>query len=510
MKIKIILFLILNFTLCQNGSALEYYLEGEYEKLNNNFDLALFNFYKALKLDSNSVIILNQIANCHQMNQDTTNARYFYTKAFYKSNYSLENGLEILDYLESIADNKNSRMVLDTLLKYYPLNIDLKYKSLRYLYLNKEYDELINEYKDIYLLDRDNKEIIPKLTDIGIALNKKKYLEKTLLTISSLDSVNIQPLLALAGLKIGEENYEDAISYIDKAYKISKEGSVLIDLIDLVYNLKMKNLVEKYLYIYEKNHGKSLSVQYLKLEFAINDKQYFYALKLIKELIISGEVGVDVLDKLILVTNELNDIDIAEKILVNQYLKDTKNIVFPLLLGEIGIIKNDRNQALEWYLKCLDIDKKNVNIKHIIANLSESLFKYELSDSIFKNILKNDSTDASGLNNYAYSLCERPNPDLKFALELSQKAIKLQPGNAAFLDTIGWIYYKLGNYNLAHKYILQSANLDNKSEIILYHLAEVYLKLNNKSKALNIFLEILELNPKNEIALKKIKELSYE
>ena len=58
-------------------------------------------------------------------------------ESFYKSNYSLENGLEILDYLESIDDNKNSRMVLDTLLKYNPLNIDLKYKSLRYLYLDK-------------------------------------------------------------------------------------------------------------------------------------------------------------------------------------------------------------------------------------------------------------------------------------------------------------------------------------------------------------------------------------
>ena len=312
------------------------------------------------------------------------------------------------------------------------------------------------------------------------------------------------------GLKISKEQYIDAILYIEKSYNLSNKGSILINLIDIANSVKMDDLVKNYLNLYEKNHGNTLPIQYLKLDLAIEDNQYFYALKLIKELINSGEVGIDVMEKLILVSNELNEINHAEDIIKYQYSKDLQNIMFPILLGEINLLKNNQEEALGWYLKSLNLDKTNVNIRHIIGNLSESLFKYELSDSIFTKIIEDDSTDASGLNNYAYSLCERPNPNLEFALELSQKAIKLEPENAAFLDTIGWIYYRLGSYDLALNYIFKSAKLDQKSEIILNHLAEVYLKLNNINEALNIYLEILDLNPKNQIALEKLKELSHE
>ena len=36
---------------------------------------------------------------------------------------------------------------------------------------------------------------------------------------------------------------------------------------------------------YEVNHGNTLSLQYLKIDFAIEDEQYFYALKIINNLI---------------------------------------------------------------------------------------------------------------------------------------------------------------------------------------------------------------------------------
>ena len=509
-RLIIILSSMLSYLNAQSGNALEYYLKGEYAKLNNDFDLALTEFYKALSTDSNSVIILGEIAKCHQLSEDTLSAKKYYLKAFYNSNHSLDNGLEILDFFDLINENKVSGIILDTLKKYHPSNVDLKYRSIRNLYLNQKYEDLLDEYKEIYLIESGNKEIIPKLIEIGIALNKKEYLEKILIDIVDSDPTSIQPLLAIGGLKIDSGFYLDAILYIEKAYEVSKNDNILINLIDISKNIKMNDLVEKYMMIYEKNHGNTISIQSIKLDFAIKDEEYYYALKLIKSLINSSEINIDILDKLILVSNKLGEIEIAERILIKNHFKDNENILFPILLGEINGLKGRSDEALKWYLKSLNLDKSNITLRHIIANLSENLFKYDLSDSIFLKIIEDDSTDARGLNNYAYSLCERPNPNLEFALELSQKAIKLELENAAFLDTIGWIYYRLGNYNLAYDYIIKSIKIDSGSEIILNHLAEVYLKLNMEDEAINIYLEILDINPQNQSALKKIKELNYE
>ena len=128
-KISLIIYSIFNIVFTQNGDAMEHYLKGEYAKLNDNLESALMEFKKALILDSNSVIILNQIANCYKMMEDTSNASKYYLNAFYNSNYSVENGIEILDYFDSVKDIQNSRLILDSLKIHNPLNIELKSSS---------------------------------------------------------------------------------------------------------------------------------------------------------------------------------------------------------------------------------------------------------------------------------------------------------------------------------------------------------------------------------------------
>ena len=89
---------------------------------------------------------------------------------------------------------------------------------------------------------------------------------------------------------------------------------------------------------------------------------------------------------------------------------------------------------------------------------------------------------------------------------MSQKAVAAEPDNAAYLDTIGWIYYKLGNYIEAEKYIKQAIELRESSAVVFEHLGDVYHKLGNSeqarqywSKALNLDSENAELKQKLEM-----------
>ena len=87
-------------------------------------------------------------------------------------------------------------------------------------------------------------------------------------------------------------------------------------------------------------------------------------------------------------------------------------------------------------------------------------------------LIASDSTDAQAYNNYAYSLVER-GENIEFALELAKNAIRLEPESAAYLDTIGWIYFKLSLHDEALIYIRESIAIDSNNVTIREHYDEI-------------------------------------
>ena len=108
------------------------------------------------------------------------------------------------------------------------------------------------------------------------------------------------------------------------------------------------------------------------------------------------------------------------------------------------------------------------NAKHNLALIYDITGEWAKSDEIYVDLISTDSTDAQAFNNYAYSLVER-NQDYDLALELAKISIKLKPDSAPYLDTIGWIYFKLKDYDKAIKYIKESLAIDSESVVINEH-----------------------------------------
>ena len=74
------------------------------------------------------------------------------------------------------------------------------------------------------------------------------------------------------------------------------------------------------------------------------------------------------------------------------------------------------------------------------------------------------------LNNFAYHLSVT-GKSLKQALTMSQRATTLSPNNATYLDTLAWVYYKLGRYEEAKKVMQQAMSFDNENsaELALHY-----------------------------------------
>ena len=95
------------------------------------------------------------------------------------------------------------------------------------------------------------------------------------------------------------------------------------------------------------------------------------------------------------------------------------------------------------------------------------------SEESLRRILARDPNNATALNNLGYFLVER-NERLTEALEMIQRAVRANPTNSSFLDSLGWAYFKLGRLNEAERHLTEAARRNAKSVAIQEHLGDLY------------------------------------
>lgn len=100
----------------------------------------------------------------------------------------------------------------------------------------------------------------------------------------------------------------------------------------------------------------------------------------------------------------------------------------------------------------------------------------------YATVLKLDAHNTLAMNNLAYLLAEE-GIKLQQALLLATNAVLLDPDNGVYLDTLGWVNFKLGKYDRA-RLLLEKAVETGIDEAEIYrHLGQVYRKLGNEPKA---------------------------
>jgi Tfp pilus assembly protein PilF len=101
--------------------------------------------------------------------------------------------------------------------------------------------------------------------------------------------------------------------------------------------------------------------------------------------------------------------------------------------------------------------------------------QYDPAEAEYKKALALDPSDATVLNDYGYMLADR-GIRLNEALTMIQKAVQSEPQNGSFLDSLGWVYFKLGQYGPAEDNLHQAIDRQPTDASIHDHLGEVYEK----------------------------------
>jgi tetratricopeptide (TPR) repeat protein len=101
--------------------------------------------------------------------------------------------------------------------------------------------------------------------------------------------------------------------------------------------------------------------------------------------------------------------------------------------------------------------------------------RYPEAEEQFKKVLASDPEHASALNYLGYMLADQ-NTKLEEALGYIKRAVDLDPTNGAYLDSLGWAYFRLGKYELAEDNLLKASQKINTDPTVHDHLGDLYQK----------------------------------
>ena len=179
--------------------------------------------------------------------------------------------------------------------------------------------------------------------------------------------------------------------------------------------------------------------------------------------------------------------------------------------------KSDLLKLLTLKLSLYQEDYKSSEIIRVTSEILESFpnnqqalysraLAYETEGNIigmskdFENMISLNPYNSIALNAYGYSLTLQ-NSNLGFAEELIRRAIDIDPGNAAILDSLAWVLYLDGEYEDAYKYSSLAYSKDQDPEII-EHYYIILLKNGFKDEAINIIKKSIKDNPNNKKLIK--------
>ena len=131
------------------------------------------------------------------------------------------------------------------------------------------------------------------------------------------------------------------------------------------------------------------------------------------------------------------------------------------------------------------------------------------AEATFLAILDKHPENAGTMNYLGYMWAEQ-GVHLDRAAEMLNKAVTLEPGNGAYLDSLGWAYFRQGKLDLAEKYLNNAAQILPRDATVHEHLGDVLAKRGDTTRALSLSRVALTLDPesKDEAKLRsKIAEL---
>lgn len=489
-----------------NTEALNHMMDGQLYLDQGDFAMAIIELQEAQRLEPNVSSIYIALAECYwNLNKPDRSMEMLDT--------AIELDPENTSIREMMAEQLFRLQNFSESEYQYKILLDLNPESEDYLFalgdlakIQKKYKQAIEYYRNIFELDNNNMPALELAVDLTHRLGMFEKAGELYRMLLKADSLNINYLGAYADIMVQLNKPEEAVDVVKKIIKI--EGSTIESLIQLgiLYNKLEKDdkSIEIFQEILQQDSTNAAGLHFLSTLYRENF-EYAKAQDYADNMIIAFPENPQGFINSTLIALDQDDSDEAINILdpVAADFPDEYSIQY--LLGMSYNIAKDFKMAAVFLDNARQIAPNSRNTLHLLAIVNDNLNNWHISDGIYMQLIQTDSTDAQAFNNYAYSLIEREEK-VELSKKYSRRAIDLAPDQAAYLDTYGWILFKMDKVKEAYKYIKKSLEIDNENTEILKHMGDILVKMNKPTEAKEFYQKALLLDPNNQELIDKVSD----
>ena len=163
--------------------------------------------------------------------------------------------------------------------------------------------------------------------------------------------------------------------------------------------------------------------------------------------------------------------------LLQTYLsKNTDNLMLEEMLADFFRINEQCDKAIKKYENVSKLKTNSGDIFRKLGICYEQTDQTQKAETAFGRALELNPNDSGALNYLGYWWADEGR-NLKEAMELITKAVQLYPENGYYADSLGWVYFKIGNTKKAVTWLERAVELAPDDAVIHDHLGDVYWHL---------------------------------
>lgn len=526
-----------------NIDALDSYIRGINAFENGEYEEALDLLTAAYLKNPESAGVNFALADAYFALNDLVNAAYYGKIAVSEEPENKWYHLKLAEIYRKAGQNDATVEALQSALKYHPGELDILFR-LATIYIdfgqlleaNKIYNRILKQRGpifDIYLqkfrnfnalqmrdsalvqlqemrkLEPDNMATLHMMSQFYEGLDERDAAKEILLEARERNARDPQTLILLADMYIKEAKWDSlANTFISMISDPLIGPNQKMELARYIYRehsqrpneSELEFQAERVLNSFSESEPDFGPAHLMAAEFHLQKNEIEPALdKLERATVVMPEQPDAWRQRMqLLFTEQRYEEVIANADSANKYVPDDAFIQF--FAGASYMLSDQNEKAIEW-LENATLSPARSNFRTVIySTLADAYADQDMwEDAVdaYETALRLDPNNHNAMNNYAYFMAIR-DEHIDYAEELALKAIGLEPGNAAYLDTVGWIFYLKNDYEKARQYIEASVETGEASAEVFEHLGDVYDKLGEPEKAKKWWQQAVENDPERE------------
>ena len=163
------------------------------------------------------------------------------------------------------------------------------------------------------------------------------------------------------------------------------------------------------------------------------------------------------------------------------------------LVSNIQVQTGQLKEAEETIRKALAATPNDSELQVQLGSILNQSGRKDEAEKILRGIIQREPDNAAALNNLGYFLAER-GAHYQEALPFIEKAVSIEPMNGSFLDSLGWVQYKLGKLQEARGQLEKAASITRRNPVVFEHLGDVLRDLGRIQEARKNWESALELS----------------